>query len=104
MTVRAEKALVSMGLAVLLHPTFQGVAALTAKSSIPPPAWLVTPLDRLPIVPAAVWLYLTWYPATAGVLIAERQTFRRAYMAYLVAFAACVVTYLLFPVTITRPT
>ena len=49
MTLRAEKVLVSLGLALLLHPTFQGVAALASARSIPPPTWLVTPLDQLPV-------------------------------------------------------
>jgi hypothetical protein len=101
MTLRAEKARVSFGLALLLHPTFQAVAALASTHSIPPPAWLATPLDRgLPLVPEAAWVYLSWYPATAAVLLADRLTFRRAYAAYLAAFVICVAVYPLFPVTI----
>ena len=103
MTLRAEKALVSLGLAVLLHPSFQAVAALASGRSISPPTWLVTALDQLPVVPAAGWVYLSWYPATAAVLFAGRETFRRAYLAYLLAFAVCIASHLLFPVTITRP-
>ena len=102
MTLRAEKVLVSLGLALLLHPTFQGVAALASARSIPPPTWLVTPLDQLPVVPAAAWVYLSWYPATAAVLFAGREKFRRAYLAYLLAFAVCIASHLLFPVTIDR--
>ena len=103
MTLRAEKVLVSLGLALLLHPTFQGVAALASARSIPPPTWLVTPLDQLPVVPAAAWVYLSWYPATAAVLFTGRETFRRAYLAYVLAFAVCIASHLLFPVTIERP-
>ena len=68
MTLRAEKALVSLGLALLLHPTFQAVAAVASARSIAPPAWLVTALDQLPVVAAAAWVYLSWYPATDAVL------------------------------------
>jgi len=104
MSLRAEKALVSLGLPLVLHPTFQAVAALASTHSIPPPAWLATPLDRgLPLVPDAAWVYLSWYPATAAVLLADRLTFRRAYAAYLAAFVVCVAVYPLFPVTIARP-
>ena len=104
MTLRTEKALVSLGLALLLHPTFQAVAAVASARSIPPPAWLLTPVDRsLPLVPVAVWVYLSWYPATAAVLLAGRETFRRAAVAYLIAFAVCIAIHLLFPVTIDRP-
>jgi membrane-associated phospholipid phosphatase len=48
-------------------------------------------------------VYLSWYPATAAVLLADRLTFRRAYAAYLAAFVVCVAVYPLFPVTIARP-
>ena len=97
MTLRAEKALVSLGLALLLHPTFQAVAALASTRSFPPPAWLVTALDQLPVIPAAAWVYLSWYPATAAVLFTGREKFRRAYLAYLLAFAVCIASHLLFP-------
>src|SRR5439155_23602764 len=60
-------------------------------------------LDQLPVIPAAAWVYLSWYPATAAVLFAGCETFRRAYLAYLLAFAVCIASHLLFPVTITRP-
>jgi len=102
MTHRAEKLIVSVGLAAILHPTFQAVAAVANTRSIPPPRWLLTPFDTLPVVPMAVWIYLSWYPATAAVLLTGCETFRRAYAAYLVAFAVSITSYLLFPVTITR--
>jgi membrane-associated phospholipid phosphatase len=104
MTLRTEKVTVSLALAVLLHPTFQWVAATTSAQASGPPAWLVTPLDRaLPVVPGAVWLYLSWYPASALVLLAPRMSFRRLSLAYGVAFAICIVAYLTCPITIARP-
>src|SRR5262249_13044295 len=103
-TLRAEKALVALLLAALLHPAFQGVAVLVSARSVLPPAWLLTPLDRwLPVVPAAVWVYLSWYPAAAVVLLAGRATFRRAALAYVVAFPVCVGVYPVFPLGIARP-
>ena len=103
MTLRTEKALISLGLALLLHPMFQGVAAIAITRSVPPPAWLVTAFDQLPVVPAAAWVYLSWYPATAAVLFAGREKFRRTCLAYVLAFAVCIASHLLFPVTIARP-
>jgi membrane-associated phospholipid phosphatase len=104
MTLRAEKALVSLGLASILGPGFFWVARMTEARSTLPPAWLATWLDQIcPLIPAAVLIYLSWYPATLIVLVAERTTFRRAYAAYVLAFAMCVAGYLVLPVTISRP-
>jgi hypothetical protein len=104
MTLRTEKALVSVTLAAILGPLFFHVSALTAARSIPPPPWLVTPLDRhLPIVPAAVWLYVSWYPICTVGLFAGRTTLRRTYCAYTLAFLMCLAGYLALPVTIARP-
>jgi hypothetical protein len=103
-TLRSEKALVTVALAALLHPLFQSVAAHGMNRPLPPPAWLVTPLDRtLPVVPMAVWLYVSWYPAAALGLFADRSTLRRLYCAYTLAFVICLAAYLAFPVTIERP-
>jgi membrane-associated phospholipid phosphatase len=105
MSLRTEKAVVSVTLAAILGPLFFRVSALTASRSIPPPPWLVTPLDEhVPLVPAAVWLYLSWYPICAVGLFAGRTTLRRTYCAYTLAFLACLVGYLVVPVSIVRPT
>ncbi len=104
MTLRTEKITVSLTLAALLHPTFQWVATVASTRGVPPPWWLATPLDRaLPVVPAAVWVYVSWYPVAAVGLFAGRTTLRRMYCAYTLAFVACLMTYLVFPVTIERP-
>lgn len=104
MTLRAEKLVVSLALSAILHPTFQWVAAVSGTRSIPAPWWLVTPIDRaIPVIPAAVWLYVSWYPASALGLFADRTTLRRLYISYVVAFLVCVASYLVLPVTIDRP-
>jgi membrane-associated phospholipid phosphatase len=104
MSVRAEKALISFVLAAVLAAAFFCISARTAARAMAPPSWLLTPLDtRMRVVPAAVWIYLTWYPAAFAVLLGERDTFRCAVRAYLLAFVMCVIGYLALPVVIDRP-
>ena len=57
----------------------------------------------MPVVAAAVWVYLSWYPAAFAVLLGNRDAFRRAAGAYVLAFVMCVVGYLTLPVAIDRP-
>jgi membrane-associated phospholipid phosphatase len=104
MTLRAEKLIVAVTLGALLHPAFQAIAAWARAHSVPAPWWMDTPLDRaLPLVPAAVWAYVSWYPASLVLFFAGRQTLRRAYVSYLIAFAICLMCYAAFPVAIGRP-
>ncbi len=104
MTVRQEKLLLSGLFALVMPPSFIGVAAIGSARSVPAPPWLVTPLDTaLPLVPAAVWAYASWYPASLVVLLARRERFRRASLAEFGAFLACSAVHLLWPVSIDRP-
>lgn len=104
MSLRAEKFVVSLALLAILGGGFFVVAAWSGSQTVPVPAWLVTRLDaRIPVLPVFVWVYLSWYPATAFVLLADRETFRQAYVAYVVAFTVCVVGYVLLPIAIERP-
>ena len=104
MTLRTEKALVSITLAAIFHPTFQYVAATNGPRSVLSPSWLVTPLDAaLPVIPSAVWLYVSWYPASGLVLFTGRPTLRRSYISYAVAFIVCLACYVAAPVAIARP-
>jgi membrane-associated phospholipid phosphatase len=104
LTLRTEKALVAVVLPSILAPAFFLLAKATAAHIIPPPGWLITPLDgALPVIPAAVWLYASWYPATAIPALADRHTFRRACAAYAVALLICSFGYLALPVAIERP-
>lgn len=104
MSARTEKLLLSLVLSVLLGGGFFAVAGLDSARTIAPPPWLATALDaRIPLVPSFVWLYLSWYPATALVLFANRDNFRRAYVAYAIAFLCCAAGYVLVPVAMARP-
>ena len=104
MSLRTEKVLVALVLLVVLGGGFFALAEWVDTRSVPVPIWLVTPLDSaIPLLPSWVWVYLSWYPATALVLLANRENFRRAYVAYTLTFAACVVGYVILPITIARP-
>lgn len=99
-----EKAVVAVVLSSLLHPAFQWVATISSARALPPPAWMVIFLDRgLPVLPEAVWIYVSWYPASAVLGLARRDTLRRGYLAIVVSFAICIVCHLAFPYTIERP-
>jgi hypothetical protein len=89
---------------VILHPVFQWIAGFVTARGMLPPAWFVTRLDaQLSPMPHAAWVYVSWYPAAALVLLAERDTFRRAYLAYAISFTTCLIVFMLFPITIERP-
>jgi len=105
MSLRTEKVFVSLLLLAILGGGFVAVARWVDGRSVGTPPWLATPLDaHLPLVPLFVWLYLSWYPATTAVLWTDQNTFRGAYAAYALAFAACATGYILLPVEIQRPT
>ena len=54
-------------------------------------------------MPAAVWLYLSWYVAPLLILRTDRTRFRRAAVAVLVSFLACAAGWSLLPVSMDRP-
>ena len=99
-----EKVLTAVGLAVILPAVFFSIGELTSRRLIPAPAWLVTPIDAaLPVVPAAVWLYVSWYVAPAVALSLRVDRFRTVCRAELVALAVCSVGYLMLPIGLPRP-
>jgi membrane-associated phospholipid phosphatase len=70
---------------------------------VPPPRWLVTPVDRaVPAVPWTVWLYLSWYVVVPCMAVVSGNVRRRFAGAVVLAFAACEVGYVLWPITIRR--
>jgi membrane-associated phospholipid phosphatase len=104
MTAAREKALIAVVAQVVVATTFVGMGHLTAARDATPPAWLVTSLDRaLPLVPLAVWPYVSWYALPVLFFRGDRPEFRRATVAALLAFVLCVLGYLLVPVAIRRP-
>jgi membrane-associated phospholipid phosphatase len=91
-------------LAVVFPVAFFGSAHLMAGRIIPTPSWLRTPLDdSLDVVPAAVWLYLSWYVMPIVLFSRESDALRDGVAAMLVALAVCVLGYVLLPITIDRP-
>ena len=100
--VVAEKALVSAILLAITIPVFYGAEVLITRH--PVAQWLVTRWDaRIPLVPAAVWIYLSWYVAPWFVLAAPAPEFRRVAGAIVLAFWVCVICYVLAPAAIERP-
>jgi membrane-associated phospholipid phosphatase len=94
--------------AVVLGPAmtliYRLAAARAVNRAIAPPWWLDTPLDRLvPTVPAAVWIYVSWYPAIALLALGGRVALRYGYVAFALAFLVCSLGHVLLPVQIVRP-
>ena len=97
-----EKALVSAILLVVTIPVFYGAEGMIRQHVAAP--WLVTRWDtRIPLVPAAAWVYMSWYLAPWFVLAAPAQQFRRVATSVALAFVFCMICYVLVPVSIERP-
>ncbi len=104
MSLRREKILTSAVLAIVLPPIFFGIEGLARGRATSAPGWMVTALDQaIPVTPAAGWLYVSWYPATAILGIAGRETFRLGWLAYVFALLVCCVGYVLVPIRMSRP-
>jgi hypothetical protein len=102
MSALIEKALVSGVLLSVTVPLFFAAGAATGTHV--PVAWLGTRWDaRIPLVPAAVWPYVSWYIAPWLLLAAPRQDFRRIAGAIALAFAVCTLTYVVVPASLERP-
>lgn len=98
----AEKVLVSAILLAVAIPVFYGAEALSTRHLAAP--WLVTRWDAtIPLVPSAVWIYMSWYLAPWFVLAAPSREFRRVASAIVLAFMACMICYVLVPASIERP-
>jgi hypothetical protein len=101
MTATTEKALVSSLLLAVTVPVFFATGAIASTHR--PAAWLMTRWDSsVPLVPSAVWFYLSWYVAPWLLLAAPRQEFRRVSGAIALAFVVCNLSYVAFPVSVER--
>jgi hypothetical protein len=101
-SVAAEKALICAVMLVLTLSLWFAAGALMAAAS--PAPWLATRLDAaIPLVPAAVWPYASWYLAPWLLLAAPRREFRRVAAAAGLAFALCVGGWVLVPAAMVRP-
>jgi membrane-associated phospholipid phosphatase len=68
------------------------------------PWWMSTPVDGfVPFVPAAVWIYVSWYLAIVLLVLTDRETVRLGFAAFALAFIACSIGHAVWPVTIGRP-
>jgi hypothetical protein len=98
----AEKSLVSAILLAVTIPVFYGAEALITRHPVVP--WLATRWDaKIPLVPAAVWIYMSWYLAPWLVLAAPPRDFRRVASAIVLTFWVCMICYVLAPAAIERP-
>lgn len=71
----------------------------------PAPPWLDTPLDQLlPVIPAAVWVYLSWYAAMVVLpTLGGRAGVRQGAVAVVIAFILCSIGHVWLPFSIERP-
>jgi len=99
-----EKVAVGLLLGPSLFAMYAATAVRASQTATRPPAWLVTPLDRVvPTVPEAVWIYLSWYPAMALLVLTSGSVLRTGYVAYVLAFGGCALGHVLLPASIDRP-
>jgi membrane-associated phospholipid phosphatase len=104
MTIRQEKCLVALALAVVFPSVFLASGYLVGYDLTPSLAWPESPIDTwVPFVPAAVWPYVSWYLVPALVLTLDGPAFRRAWVAEVVAFLICLVIFIVMPSSMTRP-
>src|ERR1700719_1995115 len=97
-----EKALVSAVLLVVTIPVFYGAEGMIRQHVAAP--WLATRWDAsIPLVPAAAWVYMSWYLAPWCVLAAPARQFRCVATSVALTFVFCMICYLAVPVFIERP-
>ena len=102
MSAALEKTVVAVLLLAVTIPVFFAAGALTPTHAAAP--WLATRWDMdIPLMPAAVWLYLSWYLAPWLLLAAPRREFRLVATAIALAFALCTLGYVLVPAAMERP-
>jgi hypothetical protein len=98
----AEKALIAAVMLVATLSLFVATGALVDAHA--PVSWLATRWDpAIPLVPAAVWPYASWYLAPWLLLAAPRRAFRRVAGATALAFAVCTAGFVLVPAVMERP-
>jgi membrane-associated phospholipid phosphatase len=101
-TPAAEKALISVVLSAIIVPLFIATGELPANHA--PASWLITRWDSIiPVMPIAVWPYISWYLAPVPLLAATRRNFRLAACAIALAFVVCTIGYVVFPASMQRP-
>jgi len=104
MTLRQEKLFVSVAIQSIVAVIFFWIETVNGSVSLRAPVWFPMSLDRrLPFVPGAVWLYVSWYAAPLILLRLPRETFRRASAAVIVGFFLCAVFYAILPLPMERP-
>ena len=96
-----------LGAGLVLAPGTTIIYRLAAARDLgaPAPPWLDTPLDqRLPVIPAAVWVYLSWYAAMVVLpTLGGRAGVRQGAVAVVIAFILCSIGHIWLPVSIHRP-
>jgi membrane-associated phospholipid phosphatase len=103
-TVRQEKVVAAFVSATILPWAFITLARAGEAHQQVAPGWVFTALDRaVPVVPVAIWPYVSWYLAPAVVLLSERVTFRRVWLAELLSFGICAFGYVMLPIALPRP-
>jgi membrane-associated phospholipid phosphatase len=104
MSLGREKLLTAIVLQTLIGAAFAAAQRWNGAVANPPPPWLVSGVDgRIPLVPASVWLYASWYVAPIVIVFADRATFRRAALAVLLGFLICAIGWVAVPATMPRP-
>ncbi len=104
MTARAEKVLAAVVLTIVTRMLFVALARWSGAHDTASPPWMALPIDAaIPVLPMAVWAYLSWYAAPLLIFWAELWEFRRVIVAVLLAFLACSAGWLLVPAAIERP-
>jgi len=97
-----EKTVVSAAFFALAAPLFYAAGLVTGNHISAP--WLATEWDaKVPLVPVAIWPYLSWYLAPLLLLGAPRNHFRRSVLAIALAFASCIIVFVILPISIGRP-
>jgi membrane-associated phospholipid phosphatase len=104
MSARREKLLVSVTLLIIVLAVFLSVAPAASAGRTSSPPWVASRFDDVvPLVPSAVWVYLSWYVVPLVILGTDRRQFRRAAAAVLLAFLTCAAGWTLLPASMDRP-
>jgi hypothetical protein len=101
---RREKFLTATALLIVTLSGFALIAGWQGSLVVGAAAWPESFFDRaVPLVPGAVWVYLSWYVAPLLMLAVDIRQFRRAAAAILCAFFVCAVGWALWPAVMRRP-
>jgi membrane-associated phospholipid phosphatase len=104
MTPRREKVVTALVAQTAIAGAFAVAQRVTGDVRVAPPRWLVSPLDgHVALIPAAAWLYVSWYLAPGLILPTELAYFRRVTLAAVLAFFGCAVGWVAVPGAMPRP-